>query len=163
MYLSGVRLVSYSHVRPNPGIKKWDDQFRSAVKEAIRDHGVYEVVLLNEKKQITEGSRSNIFFIDSRNRLITPPLSEVLPGITRKYVMQVCASEQMEVIERNVQWSEMDKMISCFITGTSPKVLPVWQLDGFQFKVDHPKLEILMNRFDQLIDKNLEELDISSC
>jgi branched-chain amino acid aminotransferase len=163
MYKSGVHLVSYSHVRPNPGIKKWDDQFRRGVKEAIRDHGVYEVVLLNEKKQITEGSRSNIFFIDRNDLLITPPLSDVLPGITRKYVLEICASEKMKVVERPVQLSEMDKMISCFITGTSPKVLPVWQLDGFQFKVDHPKLELIMIRFDQLIDKHLEKLDIKSC
>ena len=65
--------MTYPHVRPNPGIKKWDDAFRVSVNEYIQEHGVYEAVLLNNQKQITEGSRSNIFFLDNNNQLITAP------------------------------------------------------------------------------------------
>ncbi len=93
-YKRGVQLVSYAHERPNPGIKKWDDRFRSNVKKKIIDkHGVYEALLLNKQGEITEGSRSNIFFIDASNRLITPPEKSILPGITRKYVVQICREE----------------------------------------------------------------------
>ena len=47
MYLKGVELAIYPHRRPNPGIKKWDDQFRRSVGKFIRDKGVYEAVLMN--------------------------------------------------------------------------------------------------------------------
>lgn len=158
MYKSGVQLVTFPHVRPNPGIKKWDDSFRISVNEYIRDHGVYEAILLNRLNQITEGSRSNIFFLDHNNHIITAPEKDILPGITRKYLLRVCAEERIEVYERPVYKRELEGMVACFISGTSPKVLPVWQLDGFRFKVDHPVLHLLMERFETLIEENLTTL-----
>lgn len=157
-YKSGVQLVTYPHERPNPGIKKWDDRFRSSVSAYIRDHGVYEAVLMNGHKQITEGSRSNIFFLNDDNRIITPPEKSVLPGITRKHVFAICAEEGIEILERPILLDELDEMTSCFISGTSPKILPIWQLDGFQFAVDHPVLALLMDRFETLVKENLVSL-----
>ena len=158
MYKSGVQLVTYPHVRPNPGIKKWDGRFRSSVSEYIRDHGVYEAVLTNNQKQITEGSRSNIFFLNDGNRLITPPEKNILPGITRKQVFTICNEERIEIIERPILLDELDEMTSCFISGTSPKILPVWQLNGFQFTVDHPVLALIMDKFEALVKENLVSL-----
>ena len=157
-YLSGVQLVSYAHERPNPGIKKWDEKFRSNVKEYIRDHGVYEALLLNKEGEITEGSRSNIFFIDASNQLITPPEKAILPGITRKYVIQICRKEAIKIEERKVSMRELDALEACFISGTSPKVLPVWQIDQYQFKADHPTVRLIMERFESILNKNLETI-----
>ena len=64
MYREGVKMATYPHQRPNPGIKKWDDRFRKSVAAYILENRVYEAALVNSKQQITEGSRSNIFFID---------------------------------------------------------------------------------------------------
>lgn len=158
MYKSGVQLAAFPHVRPNPGIKKWDDHFRSSVNEFIRDRGVYEAVLLNDLQQVTEGSRSNIFFLDQQDQLVTPPVKDILPGITRRNVLMLCGEAKISIMERDIPYSELDRMTSCFISGTSPKVLPVWQLDGFQFKVDHPLLLYLMERFEALLSQNLTRL-----
>jgi branched-chain amino acid aminotransferase len=156
-YLSGIRMVSYSYERSNPGIKKWDNYFRMSVQDHIRTHGVYEAALVNNRNEITEGSRSNIFFIEPLDRLVTPPLKDILPGITRKYVLQICLEEGIEVIERTVRMSELDALTSCFISGTSPKVLPVRKLDGFRFRVDHPLTQRIMARFESLLQNNLTE------
>ena len=161
VYLSGVQLVTYPHIRPNPGIKKWDNQFRVSVNEYIRDHGVYEALLLNDQKQITEGSRSNLFFINQDQQLITPPEIDILPGITRKYVFRICRQKGLHVIERPIMLNELDQMESCFITGTSPKILPVCQVDGIQFKVDHPLLRMLMKELDSIINQNLTSFDFN--
>ena len=161
LYLNGVRLITYPHIRPNPGIKKWDNEFRVSVNKYIRDHGVYEALLLNDQKQITEGSRSNLFFIDQNQQLITPPEKNILPGITRKYVSRICHQKGVNVIERSVLLNELDQMESCFITGTSPKILPVKQVDGTRFKVDHPLLRTLMVELDTIIDQNLTSLDFN--
>lgn len=155
MYKSGVQLITYTHERPNPGIKKWDDRFRVSVNQYIRDHGVYEAVLCNSRKQITEGSRSNIFFLDNDNQLITTFEGDVLHGITRKYVLEICSNEGIEVHQRPIHLHELSGLPTCFISGTSPKILPVWQLDGFEFNVDHPLLHLLMERFESLIKENL--------
>ncbi len=159
LYLGGVRLITYPHIRPNPGIKKWDNEFRVSVNQYIRDHGVYEALLLNDQKQITEGSRSNLFFIDQNQQLITPPEKDILSGITRKYVFRICRQKGFNVIEKSVMLNELDQMESCFITGTSPKILPVWQIDEAHFKVDHPLLRMLMEELSTIIDQNLTSLD----
>ena len=158
MYMSGVQLVTFPHSRPNPGIKKWDDRFRVSVNQYIRDHGVYEALLLNEQQQITEGSRSNVFFLDEDMQIITPPEKDVLPGITRKYVMEICKKNALRVMERPVPKNELSQLVSCFISGTSPKVLPVWQIDGYQFRADHPLLRIIMDEFEAITGEHLTSL-----
>lgn len=157
-YKRGVQLVSYTHERPNPGIKKWDDLFRSNVKKKIHDHKVYEAVLVNRQGKITEGSRSNIFFIDASNKLVSPPEKDILPGITRKYVIQICNEENIEIEHRLVSMNELQSLEACFITGTSPKVLPVWQIDNDQFRPDHPSVRKIMERFNSILIENLETI-----
>ncbi len=158
MYLSGVQVVTYPHERPNPGIKKWDNSFRVSVASHICTHGVYEAILINERGEITEGSRSNLFFIDSTDQLVTPPEKDVLQGITRKYVLQICRQEGIEVTERPVNQNELKSLVSCFISGTSPKVLPVLQLDELLFRADHPVLKRIITQFESLLNKNLTKL-----
>ena len=155
MYKEGVRLLTYPYIRSNPGIKKWDDRFRSSVGQYIRDHGVYEAVLLNNDGQITEGSRSNLFFIDQQDSLITVPERLILPGITRKYVFEIAHGHNIPIIERSVSLNTLDSLVSAFISGTSPKVLPVKMLDNYSFDVSHPVLKLLMEQFEQLIQDNL--------
>jgi branched-chain amino acid aminotransferase len=158
-YQKGVQMVSYSHERPNPGIKKWDDKFRSDVRQYIQDHGVYEALLLNKQGEISEGSRSNVFFIDAFNKLITPPEHSVLPGITRKYVLQICRDQGLEVEERVISMKELNVLSACFISGTSPKVLPVCQIDQHRFRANHPVLRTIMKQFDTILNTFLKTID----
>lgn len=158
MYQKGVRLLIYPHVRPNPGIKKWDDGFRRSVSAFIQENSIYEVALKNHEGQITEGSRSNIFFIDEKGRLITPPAVDVLMGITRKHLIDIATENLIPVEEKSIPVDGLDRMVSAFISGTSPKVLPVRQIDEHLFNVDHPLLKKLMTEFEGLIRKNLTRL-----
>ncbi len=158
MYRDGVDLVTYPHIRPQPGIKKWDDTFRTSVGKYIREKGVYEAVLQNQEKQITEGSRSNLFFIDPQEHLITVPEQIILPGITRKYVKEIAREQNIPIIEKQIPLSTLNTYVSAFISGTSPKVLPVKQLDSFSFSVAHPVLQKLMHQFEKLILENLTAL-----
>lgn len=158
MYLSGVQLLTFPHVRPNPEIKKWDDQFRNSVQQFIRETGIYEAILLNDQQEITEGSRSNIFFIDQNNQLVSAPEREILHGITRKYVLEICRQGQIEILHQPIPLYEISRFQSCFITGTSPKVLPVWQLDGVTYEANHPLLKKLMGQYERVIQHHLEDL-----
>jgi len=155
MYKEGVVLKSYPHTRPNPGIKKWDDRFRRSVGQFIREQGIYEAVLLNPDQQITEGSRSNLFFIDRDHRLVTAPEHMILPGITRKYVFDIARTHGIRIIEEAVALASAGSYLSAFISGTSPKVLPVRQLDEYRFEVAHPVLQLLMKEFEVIMQKNL--------
>jgi branched-chain amino acid aminotransferase len=158
MYNKGVKLAVYPHIRPNPGIKKWDNQFRTTVSRYIQEHKIYEVVLLNQQNQITEGSRSNVFFIDQDGSLLTTPNKSILPGITRKYVLEIAAKEGIPVKEKTISIDSLDRNVSVFISGTSPKVLPVKQIDKVCFDVKHPMLRLLMDEFDHMVQLSLKLL-----
>ncbi len=158
MYQTGVKLAIYPHVRTNPGIKKWDDQFRNSVSKYILDQAVYEAALINDQNQITEGSRSNIFYINRNDSLITMPEGKVLPGITRKYVMELATKNGVDVLEKPVAADHLDQLLSVFISGTSPKVLPVSQINDTRFDVNHPLLRMLMDQFELLVRENLQSL-----
>ena len=155
MYKNGVKLLIFPHVRPNPGVKKWDDRFRNSVSEFILEHKVYEVALKNLQDQITEGSRSNLFFIDATGRLLTPPSGDVLKGITRKYVLDIAAIQGIPWEEQTISLGMLNRMESAFISGTSPKVLPVKQIDAFDFNPEHPILQLLMEKFEELVQQSL--------
>ncbi|RPI46689.1 MAG: hypothetical protein EHM46_00295 [Bacteroidetes bacterium] len=158
MYETGVRLEMYPHIRPNPGIKKWDDRFRTSVGRFIREKGIYEAVLVNDNHEVTEGSRSNLFFLDRGNVLVTAPGNTVLPGITRKYILAICDRQDIAVLERPIGLKELGRFQACFISGTSPGVLPVYRLDQFRFRVDHPLLRLLGKEFDRVMESHMESL-----
>jgi para-aminobenzoate synthetase/4-amino-4-deoxychorismate lyase len=65
-------------------LRKLYDEERAAAGA----RGYFEVLFMNEKGEVTEGSYTNIF-IQKEGRLITPPVScGLLPGILRNYLLQ---------------------------------------------------------------------------
>lgn len=158
MYREGVHLRTYPYVRSNPGIKKWDDRFRNSVGQYIREQGIYEAVLLNQDGKITEGSRSNLFFIDRQGCLLTVPERLILPGITRKYVLEIAQKNRIPIVEKEIPLNSVDSLPASFISGTSPKVLPVKKLDAYCFDVSHPVLQLLMVQFESLVKEHLTEV-----
>jgi len=54
----------------------------------VDSKGYYEVLFMNERGEITEGSYTNIF-LQKAGRLLTPPVScGLLPGVFRRYLLQ---------------------------------------------------------------------------
>jgi para-aminobenzoate synthetase/4-amino-4-deoxychorismate lyase len=87
--LDGVRVTGWrfavSNLRVNSKDEllshktSWREDFERELKRASREFGADEVLFLNEKGQITEGSRTNIF-AEVGGKLFTPPLSCGLLG-----------------------------------------------------------------------------------
>ncbi len=150
-YMDGVRTKTYAFERPDPTIKRWNEDFRHNVNQFIRQEQIYEALLLNAQGALTEGSRSNLFFIDAKSRIYTAPAYMILPGITRKHVLQICREHQFEVIEEAITLEAAVHMENCFISGTSPKVLPVRRLDDLQFATDSRVIRTIMEAYNRLI------------
>ena len=61
-------------------------------REEARAAGVDEALLVSPAGEVLEGAVSNLFVIGSGGEVITPPLSaDVLPGVTRRIVLELCA------------------------------------------------------------------------
>lgn len=93
-------------------------------------NGFDEAIMLDERGHISEGSGENIFVIQG-NQLITPPAySNILLGITRDTAMTLAQDELgMQVVERDIDRSELYISDECFMTGTAAHVTPVVELD----------------------------------
>ncbi|MBN1132433.1 MAG: aminotransferase class IV [Bacteroidales bacterium] len=155
MYEKGVRTLTFQHTRPRPGVKKWDADFRKRVNDFIAGNKIYEAILQNEDGTITEGSRSNIFFISRTGDIVSAPSQVILQGITRKYVIEIIQNLNVPLKESLIHPEHLDRFESCFITGTSPKVLPVYALDHVSFNAGNPLLRSIMDAFNSLVGKHL--------
>ena len=153
----GVPVGLLSLERQNPNAKVLNQSYREAVAESIRRGGFFEVLLVNRYKGITEGSKSNAFFFKD-GRIFTAPGSEVLRGITRKYVLEACAAAGFGVVEELVRTDELEEVESLFLSGTSIKVLPISEADGRKFdSAAHPAIISIRNEYDALVKKYVDE------
>lgn len=152
----GVAVNLFDAERENPNAKVMDVALRSATDVAKKEVDVYEVLLVDRDGYITEGSRSNVFFIKS-NRLITPPIESVLEGITRKQIMQICAIHKISVSEQKVHRHDLKVMDAVFISGTSRRVLPVCRIAELVFNTSN----IITRQLQQLLDARVEQYLLS--
>ncbi|WP_242850881.1 aminotransferase class IV [Clostridium algidicarnis] len=127
-YKEGVRTILYHGERDNPNAKIVNDDFREKINEKINDKQVYEAILVDKNGKVTEGSKSNIFFI-KEDCVITSPISEVLPGITRDEILEICLENKINVKEEGYKYEELMNLDGAFISGTSPSVLPIKYID----------------------------------
>ncbi|MBN1119316.1 MAG: aminotransferase class IV family protein [Bacteroidales bacterium] len=153
-YKKGVKLTCYKAERPDPHVKQ--SVINNKIKEEISDlkqkAGAYEVLLLNHDDEITEGSRSNIFFIQN-NRIVSPPSGVILEGITRKKVLSLTEKLGIGYMERPVKLVELTGYEAVFLTGTSPKILPVAQIHETEYLVNHPIIIRLIAEYEKLINE----------
>ncbi len=151
-YENGVKLVTMRAERTNPVIKQTQLNLRRKIDEVRQKSGAYEIALVSADGVVTEGSRSNIFFIKD-HRLFTSPAFTVLEGITAKYVKNICDQKEIAVIYNTIKLKELNTYEACFITGTSPKILPVHAMDRYRFQVKHDLMKMLMDAYDEKILK----------
>jgi branched-chain amino acid aminotransferase len=153
-YENGVKIITFPFTREDPNKKIWQPDFRTTVHEMIRKENVYEVLLVDENSFITEASRANFFTI-LHGTVYTPPAEKVLNGTTRKYVLLICRKQNIPVFERDISVNEMKEHDAVFLTGTSPGVLPVAEVDSMRFEVKDRVLRLLMSEYEKLVEKNV--------
>ena len=155
MNREGVPVIMYRAERFDPGVKLLNNRLRLSVNESLARKKAYEALLVNKEGYITEGSRSNVFFVTATGRIYTAPDRMVLPGITRKYVIDLCRKEAYDLVFEAVKVSEIPEFQSLFITGTSPMVLPVMSVDNQLFKAENDIVERLSLLYRQLAEDSI--------
>jgi branched-chain amino acid aminotransferase len=93
-------------------------------------NGFDEAIMLDERGHISEGSGENIFVVMDGRLFTPPPSSDILVGITRETVITLAREEMgLEVVERDIDRTELYTADECFMTGTAAHVTPVVELD----------------------------------
>jgi branched-chain amino acid aminotransferase len=158
IYDEGVVTITIKAMRDLPNVKKVNNTFKTKVKEKLKEKDAYEALLIDEKEYITEGSRSNMFFIKG-NEAYTAPKGEVLLGVTRANILKACESLDVNIVEKNLKLEELNNIDGIFMSGTSVGVLPIKVVDDIKY--NSAKNTVIKNirreynkRVDEYIKKN---------
>ena len=99
-----------------------------ALQDALSS-GYDEALILDTEDTVNEGSGEN-FFIVKNETLITPGLSTVLDGITRKTIIQLAADLEISTEEKKIELDEVYNCDEAFFTGTAAEVTPIIQINN---------------------------------
>lgn len=99
-----------------------------AKNQALR-LGAYDAIFLTKDRYVLECSTSNIFCVTKR-KIMTPPLNQnILPGITRGLIKDICRKERIRLAERKLHYSDLIQAEEVFITNSIIEMLPVSRID----------------------------------
>lgn len=156
-YRKGIHTILFKGERENPNIKTLKASFRGRVKQSRKEKGAYEALLVDEQGFITEGSRSNIFFI-KEGSILTPPNRKVLLGVTRKYILKICRQLGIKVKEGLIPAYELKNIQGAFITGTTVDVLPIASIEDLSLLTMESKImKLLIKVYKQERMSNIEK------
>ncbi|MBA4179314.1 MAG: branched chain amino acid aminotransferase [Anaerolinea sp.] len=93
-------------------------------------NGFDEAIMLNANGHVSEGSGENIFMV-RKGKLISPtPADNVLEGITAASVVELAKNELgIELVEREIDRSELYIADEIFMTGTAAHLTPIVEVD----------------------------------
>lgn len=154
---NGITVCTIKLKRDKPNIKLVNPKYKEEITEKIKEANTFEVLLVNNEDKITEGSKSNTFFIKG-SKVFTAPGEYVLKGITRQYIIDICSKLGFELVETLISLNSLKDMDGLFISGTSIKVLPVSMVDDVSFKsATNPTIIAIRDQFDKLIEGYVKE------
>lgn len=149
-YINGVNTSLMQLERINPNAKVKQTHARIEADKFLENNTVFEVLLVDSQSNITEGSRSNMFYIKN-NIVYTAPLEFVLPGITRKFVIEALKNSNITINEKLLSVKELREIDIAFLCGTSLGILPIRQIDNYKYDVKNKVLRTVMLQFNDII------------
>mgnify|MGYP005785827617 CR=1 FL=1 len=97
-------------------------------KRSLKGSPFQEKIFLNSRGELTEGTVSNLFFVD-RGRIVTPKADcGLLPGIVRGYLFSAAGAE-----EKVIRLEEVEEFEECFLTNSLMGIMPVRSFGTFRF------------------------------
>ena len=154
----GIKLNISKWRRPAPNTIPWDTKASGlymictlSKHEAERD-GYTDSLMLDHVGNIAEATGANIFFKDKNGELHTPIPDSFLDGITRRTVIEIAKSKNIQVNERKISPKELSSFDGCFLTGTAAEVTPVSKILEYNYKVCNLILD-LSSSYEKLVRK----------
>ncbi len=134
-----LRVMTSSFERPNPkGFKieaKATGHYVNSIlaSQEAKANGFDEALLTDMNGFIAEGPGANIF-VENNGVLYTPQLGNILPGITRATVIEICKILDIPVVEKQITQDEIHGADSAFFCGTAAEVIGMESLDDVPFE-----------------------------
>ncbi len=152
-----LKVMTSSFQRPNPrGFKihaKAGGHYVNSIlaSQEAKTAGYDEALLTDMNDFVAEGPGANLFY-EKDGKLVTPALGNILPGITRATVLEICEESGIEVEEKQFTVEELKQADAAFYCGTAAEVIGWESLDDYKFPL---KWKDSVSRKIQLAYKNL--------
>lgn len=133
-------LTISSYQRPNPKSCHVDAKVTGHYVNSIlatteaKKNGFDEALLLDAQGYVAEGPGAN-FFYEKNKVLYTPPLGNILPGITRATIIELCKELGMKLEETYFTPEDVKGADSAFFVGTAAEVVGISSIDRIPFKL----------------------------
>jgi branched-chain amino acid aminotransferase len=137
--LLNVTISSYS--RPHPKSTKIEAKVCGHYVNSIlaateaKENGFDEAILLDTEGFLAEGPGSNLFF-EKDGKLFTPKTGNILPGITRATVIDLCKNLEIELVEGEFLPKDLANADGAFLCGTAAEVIGLQSLENKKFGKD---------------------------
>ena len=136
-----IRVMTSSFQRPNP--KAFKIHAKAAghyvnsllASQEAKASGYDEALLLDMNNYVAEAPGAN-FFYEKNGKLFTPALGNILPGITRATILELCNELNFEVEEKFFTVDELKQADAAFFCGTGAEVIGFESLDDYKFPVN---------------------------
>jgi branched-chain amino acid aminotransferase len=116
--------------------------------ERAREQGLDEVILLNERGEVSECTSANIFLVDKGGHVWTPPLSSgCLAGVTRAVLLDEIGDPQLTIREKPLVLDDLVSAQEVFITSTTRELLPVESVQGLRIQGARARCDRLRQAF----------------
>jgi branched-chain amino acid aminotransferase len=133
-----LKVMSSSFQRPNPkGFKitaKVSGHYINSIlaSQEAKANGFDEALLSDMNGFIAEAPGANVFY-EKDGKLFTPSLGNILPGITRATVLDICKELEIPVEEKQITTEEISQADAGFFCGTAAEIIGFESLDNVVF------------------------------
>lgn len=160
-----LRVMTSSFERPNPkGFKIHAKAAGHYVNSIMASHeakaaGFDEALLTDMNGYVAEAPGANVFF-EKDGKLYTPGLGNILPGITRATVLELCDELHIPVEEKMFTKEEMYGADAAFFCGTAAELIGLASLDNQLFTMpwENTISKLLQDTYKNLVVENKKEL-----
>ena len=130
----GIRVITASTRRNTPSCldsKIHHNNLLNNILASIEANvaGVDSAIMLDIHGFVSETNDTNLFIVRDEV-VLTPHADACLPGLTRRMVLDICAENGIEAIERNLSLTELYTADEVFTSGTMGELTPVLEADG---------------------------------
>jgi D-alanine transaminase len=129
-YEKGIQVITFNDVRWSMcHVKSVGLLVSVLAKQAAVDAGVGDTLFVRDGV-IVEGASANFFGVRGGELMTHPEGPSILPGITRRVVLEIAQREGIPIREVGLLAAELTSIDEAFLTGTGTEVLPVTSIDG---------------------------------
>lgn len=146
-----LKLIDTQRILPHHKTVNMISNFKARV---IAHKAGYSDALLSMGEKITEGTTWNIFFTQD-DTIFTPPVQDgLLPGVTRKLIIENTSQFDIKVQEKSILKSSLSQYESCFITNSSVGISPVESIEQITYQ-NSKTLEKVIKLYSHIPEENL--------